>query len=119
MESLPSYVCSSSLLPSEIVDSLDTMQKEFFGVNRKIKMQSPLIAWDKCVSRKKGRFGNKENPTPKQSIHCLIRLEIKSSQNQTIFGYEILKLKIFKNNLSFHILQKLLTSLSEENPRAT
>lgn len=52
LEALPSYVCSSSLLPPDIAKFIDNIHRQFFGANKKTKMNS-INSLDKVLSAKK------------------------------------------------------------------
>ncbi|XP_021761435.1 uncharacterized protein LOC110726292 [Chenopodium quinoa] len=55
---LPSYLCSSSLLPNDVAKELDSLHRKFFWRQEKDKNCIPLIAWDKiCRPKNAGGLG--------------------------------------------------------------
>lgn len=52
LESLPSYTCASTLLPSNVAKSIDPIHRKFFWRQNKDKNSTPLIAWDKIFTPK-------------------------------------------------------------------
>lgn len=60
LEALPTYVCSSSLLPHSIANSIDNMHIIFWR-QQEDKNAIPLISWEKiCKPKSKGGLGLKE-----------------------------------------------------------
>lgn len=99
-ESLPSYTCASTLLPSHIAKSIDSIHRKFFWRQNKEKNSTPLVAWDKiCTPKSQGGLGLRKTRPMNQDF--LIKLGWKILTDPTNIWVQLIRIKYLHQHSFF------------------
>ena len=100
LEALPSYLCSSCLLPASTAHAIDRLHRQFFWRQQKDKNATPLIAWDTiCQPKSQGGLGLRKTLPLNQAFIAKLGWKILTDHNN--FWVNLVRKRYLKHHNFF------------------
>ncbi|XP_056688407.1 uncharacterized protein [Spinacia oleracea] len=109
LEALPSYICSSFLLPRKTCHQLDNVHRQFFWNQSKSGNALPLIAWNKvCQPKDQGGLGLRRTYPLNRAFIAKLGWKILTDENN--LWAKIMRKKYLQNTNFFSAKRKIKDS---------